>query len=265
MAYPNGQVPFSVLIHLAANFWLPPGTAARWAWFVREGKRRFGVTFRITPDRDGLGGWNAYRPLAAQILYRKKYGQGAAVAGKSSHGGWYNNQEAFAIDVENWADVKWEDFVALANEAGFRTNFVTPIERWHVGDFNDPWTVPAGMEEDDMPTVGEIFNTPITKGPDGKDITLANFMGYSHLWNAKAVWNHPLKHSVNPGNVTAGDVLRYESAEHASTRAAGVVTDAQIKAIADAVVDSIGTPSVSIDYAKIGDVVRAKFAAEPLK
>lgn len=169
MAYPNGQVPFSVLVYLGANFWLPPGTAARWAWFVREGYRRFGVTFRITPDRDGLGGWNAYRPLAAQILYRKRYGQGAAPAGKSSHGGWYQNQEVFAVDVDNWMVVPWKDFAALAHEAGFRTNFVSPEERWHIGDFNNPWVVPAFtlpptirvQEDDEMYSVhvnGKIYS-----------------------------------------------------------------------------------------------------------
>lgn len=143
MAYANGQVPFSVLVHLGANFWLPPGTAARWLWFVAEGKRRFGVTFRITPDGDGNGGWNAYRPYAAQVLYKKKYGNMAAEPGKSSHGGFYRGQEVFAIDVDNWASVSWANFTRLANEAGFRVDFVSPREQWHIGDFNNPWVVPA--------------------------------------------------------------------------------------------------------------------------
>lgn len=168
MAYPNGEVPFNKLVHIGANFWLPPGTAARWAWFVREGIRRFGVTFRITPDRDGLGGWNAYRPLSAQILYRKKYGNMAAAPGYSSHGGWYRNQEVFAVDVDNWMVVPWASFAALANEAGFRVNFVSPEERWHIGDFNNPWVIPAFaappairvQEDDEMYSVhvnGKIY------------------------------------------------------------------------------------------------------------
>ncbi|QDH48063.1 endolysin [Microbacterium phage Pavlo] len=170
MAYPNGEVPFNKLVHLGANFWLPPGTAARWAWFVREGIRRFGVTFRITPDRDGLGGWNAYRPLSAQILYRNKYGNMAAVPRYSSHGGWYRNQEVFAIDVDNWMVVPWASFAALANEAGFRVNFVSPEERWHIGDFNNPWVVPAftipatpeiNVEDDSMHSIavnGKVYS-----------------------------------------------------------------------------------------------------------
>lgn len=152
MAYPNGEVPFNVLVHLGANFWLPPGTAARWAWFVREGIRRYGVTFRITPDRDGLGGWNAYRPLSAQILYRKYYGNMAAMPKFSSHGGWYRNQEVFAIDVDNWSAVSWNQFASLANEAGFRVNFVSPEERWHIGDFNNPWAIPAFAAAPATPT-----------------------------------------------------------------------------------------------------------------
>lgn len=143
MAYPNGEVPLSALVHLGANFWLPPGTAARWLWLVAEGKRRFGVTFRITPDRDGLGGWNAYRPLSAQILYRKHYGNMAAVPKFSSHGGYYQGREVFAIDVDNWSSVRWPNFQQLCAEAGFRTDFVIPTERWHIGDFNNPWVVPA--------------------------------------------------------------------------------------------------------------------------
>ena len=143
MAYANGRIPLNLLFHLGANFYLPIGTAARWLWFVAEGKRRFGVVFRITGDGDGLGGWNAYRPYDAQVAYKRKYGQWAASAGTSSHGGTWGGREVFAIDVDNWAAVPWAQFVALASEAGFRTNFVTPTERWHIGDFNNAWDVPA--------------------------------------------------------------------------------------------------------------------------
>lgn len=145
MAYPNGEVPLHKLVHLGANFYLPPGTAARWRWLAAEGKRLHGVTFRITPDRDGLGGWNAYRPLDAQYRYRAHYGVMAAVPRFSSHGGFYQGQEVFAIDVDNWSAIRWAQFVELCARAGFRTNFVKPEERWHIGDFNNPWVVPSNL------------------------------------------------------------------------------------------------------------------------
>lgn len=43
------------------------------------------------------------------------------------------------------------------------------------------------------------------------------------------------------------------------------ITDAQIKAIADAVAAQVGTPTANIDYVKIAKDVRAEFAINPLK
>jgi len=43
------------------------------------------------------------------------------------------------------------------------------------------------------------------------------------------------------------------------------LTDAQIKAIAAAVAEQIGTPDVAIDYDRIADRVREKFSSSPLK
>lgn len=189
MSYPNGQVPFSVLVHLGANFWLPPGTAARWRWFVREGQRRFGVTFRITPDRDSLGGWNAYRPLSAQILYRKHYGNMAAVAGFSSHGGFYRGQEVFAIDVDNWSAVRWADFVQLCREAGFRTDFVVPQERWHIGDFNNPWVIPAFAAD---PTPTPTPNRPL----EDDEMLMLNLTGIGNATHKVALGNGIFRHFI---------------------------------------------------------------------
>ncbi|MFK4760290.1 hypothetical protein ACI3KS_05080 [Microbacterium sp. ZW T5_45] len=155
MSYKNGEIPLDKLVHLGANHYLPPGTAARWLWFVAEGQKRFGVTFRITPDRDGLGGWNAYRPRAAQAAYKKALGSRAAAVGYSTHGGVVGGAVVFAIDVDNWQAVPWANFRDLANEAGFRTDFVSPSERWHIGDFNDGWVIPAFTQA-----------TPVATAPD---------------------------------------------------------------------------------------------------
>lgn len=144
MAYPNGQVPLERLRRLGDMQYLPPGTAARWLWLVAEGRRRFGVTFYVTgPSSRGWDGWNCYRPLDIQRTYKNAFGQWAASPGYSSHGGFYQGQEVFAIDVANWAAVSWSNFVRLCNDAGFRVDFVSPREQWHIGDFNNPWVVPA--------------------------------------------------------------------------------------------------------------------------
>ena len=152
MAYANGQVPLHLLVKLGEQLYLPPGTAARWRWFVAEGKGRFGVTFRVTgPSSRGWDGWNCYRPLDIQRKYKNAFGQWAASPGYSSHGGFYQGREVFAIDVANWASVSWGNFTALANQAGFRVDFVSPREQWHIGDFNNPWIIPAfaaGNSED---------------------------------------------------------------------------------------------------------------------
>ena len=156
MAYPNGRVPLNLLVHLGGQIYLPPGTTARWRWAVAEGKRRWGVTFYITgPSSRGWDGWNGYRPLDIQRKYKDAFGNMAAPTGTSSHGGFYRGQEVFAIDVANWAAVTWSRFSGLMAEAGLRTNFVSPEERWHVGDFNNPWVVPAFAAPPAPPSVQE--------------------------------------------------------------------------------------------------------------
>ncbi|MBT2484848.1 MULTISPECIES: hypothetical protein [unclassified Microbacterium] len=144
MAYRNGEVPLHKLIHVQNNIWLPAGTLARWNWAVQQGVKKYGVRLRITGQNStGKYTWNGYRPLSAQKLYRNAFGQLAAVPGWSSHGGWYHNQEVFAIDVDNWAEMGWARFAALMRLAGLRVDFVSPREQWHVGDFNNPWVIPA--------------------------------------------------------------------------------------------------------------------------
>lgn len=171
--YPNGEVPFTKLIHVSGNIWLPAGTLARWNWAVEQGVKKYGVRLRITGQgRSEWNTWNGYRPLSCQKVYRNAFGMLAAYPGTSSHGGTYRGREVFALDVDNWAEMGWARFVALMRLAGLTTDFVSPREQWHVGDFNNPWAVPAfasggggshlnptpgstpnQSEEDDMPII----------------------------------------------------------------------------------------------------------------
>ncbi|MEA1264149.1 hypothetical protein MicroSTF_13990 [Microbacterium sp. STF-2] len=140
MSYGNGRIPLDRLVHLGGEHYLPPGTAARWKWLQRVAHEKYGVWLIITV------GWNAYRPLDVQVTYKRLYGNMAAEPGKSSHGGTFGGRIVFAVDVNNWAALGWDRFVALCRLAGFTVDFVSPREQWHIGDFNDGWAVPAGSE-----------------------------------------------------------------------------------------------------------------------
>lgn len=142
--YANGRFPLEIMEHLGGDHYLPPGTAARWRWLVEQAWLKYGVLLRIT------WGWNGYRPYAIQVEYRNELGEWAAVPGYSSHGIVYSGQQVAAIDVDNWAVLGWGRFSALCRLAGFRVDFVSPQELWHIGDFNDIWNVPDWLS-DQMP------------------------------------------------------------------------------------------------------------------
>jgi hypothetical protein len=138
--YANGRIPLDKLERLGPDFYLPAGTAARWRELIRLALEKYGVTLRPSP------GWNGYRPYDEQVKARNALGIYAAVPGYSSHGGVWVGQVCMAIDVNNWRDLApgnvslaWARFVALCRLVGFRTNFVSPEELWHIGDFNDIW------------------------------------------------------------------------------------------------------------------------------
>lgn len=153
--YANGRVPLDGLVHLGGDHYLPAGTAARWRWMQRAAREKYGVELRITP------GWNGYRPYDIQVQYRKELGIYAATPGTSSHGGTFQGVEMFAIDVDNWAELGWGRFAALCRLAGLITDFVSPRELWHVGDRNNVWAVPAGMEDDVSAT--EVWQYPVRR------------------------------------------------------------------------------------------------------
>lgn len=150
MSYANGQYPLHLFIHRGGNLYFTPSLNARWNEMVRLGVEKYGVRLFITGDIDGLGGWNAYRPIGPQRNYRRHYGIRAAEPGFSSHGGKFRGQEVFALDISNVnalapgnQSLANARLTALARAVGLTVNFVTPTEWWHVGDFNPAWTVPS--------------------------------------------------------------------------------------------------------------------------
>jgi hypothetical protein len=232
--YANGYIPADLLVTFERGYnstdghWnhsLSAATYSRHLALVNRAYARTGRTLTIS------SGWGAYRPYAAQVIARNVYGNGAAWPGTSSHGGFWEGRQTLAMDYSNWSWVYGGDRAAFAADCaavGLTANMIVPSrgypdEPWHVIDL-DPWSaVPAGGGETefDMPLdgadIGKIWNTKIIKHPlDAKlDITPAQF--FSDL--AKIVWGFGLNRPDAPGVVTsAGDLLRYEPAEHDNTR-----------------------------------------------
>lgn len=137
------MIPLSALERIYGDIWLTPATAERFRRFREDVKAETGVTLYITgASARGWDGWNGYRPLASQNTYKAYLGIWAAQPGFSSHGGTFRGEDCMAFDIANWASVPWEVFSHLAAKHGLITNFVSPEERWHVGDKN-PWVMPA--------------------------------------------------------------------------------------------------------------------------
>lgn len=132
----NGEIPLNQMVHLGGDHWLPAATAARWRELQRLAWEKYRVWLQITP------GWNAYRPISVQRDYKRRFGNRAAAPGYSSHGGGYRGRDMMAIDVNNWSALGWGRFDALCRIVGFWTDFVSPTERWHIGDPN-PWVMPV--------------------------------------------------------------------------------------------------------------------------
>lgn len=182
MDYPNGQVPLHLLIEEDGS-WFFPGTYRKWCALRDDVKARHGVTLYITPPAHGAG--NAYRDLDGQESIRDALGIQASVPGRSSHGGiwtgrttcryglpiWVDGLETGAIDVANWFEIGWNNFVEAAERAGFLADVVVPREQWHLVDL-DPWgkSSPATTtdQEDPMPTPENKSSAAVQKLSKGK-------------------------------------------------------------------------------------------------
>lgn len=186
--YANGMIPFSALEHIYGDVWLAPATAERFRRLRADVKAETGVTLYITgASARGWDGWNGYRPLASQNTYKAYLGIWAAQPGFSSHGGTFRGGDCMAFDIANWNSVPWEVFSRLAAKHGLSTNFVSPEERWHVGDKN-PWVMPAAA--------GGGNSAPATPTPETDDpmfVIVFNGVQYaiakqfiSHLTGSKA-------------------------------------------------------------------------------
>lgn len=153
MPWKNGYIPAADLFvfHRGTNstdgdwYWaLTPGTYARHLDLVERARKRTGKA--LTPSV----GFSTYRPYASQEVARRMFGNGAAIPGTSSHGGFWEGRETLAIDYGNWSYVYSGDratFFADVRAAGLTPNMISPgrgypDEPWHVIDMN-PRSAPA--------------------------------------------------------------------------------------------------------------------------
>lgn len=135
--YPNGRIPFDVLVHLGGEHYLTPGTASKWAALQADVLANEGVLLQISP------GANGYRWYEKQEeAYEDSAPGDAAYPGTSSHGGEYQGRDSMAIDVGNWGQIGMDKFYSYARKHGFEPGFFD-WEPWHIIDW-DPWAaVPA--------------------------------------------------------------------------------------------------------------------------
>jgi hypothetical protein len=172
----NGYIPESELIVFQRGWnatdgnWFhgfTPGTYAKHLALLARAKSRTGRDLYLS------SGWSAYRPMHAQEIARRIWGNGAAWPGTSSHGGFWEGRETLAGDYGNWAWVYanhggraafYEDCRAVGLTPGMiEPSRGYPDEPWHVIDL-DPRSMPAPAggpaipfpQEDPMPTVEEI-------------------------------------------------------------------------------------------------------------
>ena len=171
--YQNGEWPESILITTKRGYdadgeWkhqFTVGSLAKWNALRARAHARTGRWLELS------SGYSVYRPLEAQVRYRKIYGTGAAVPRSSSHGGRWEGKDTLAFDVGNWAWVYahfsnpraafYEDCRAVGLAPGLihpsRGNGY-PDEPWHVIDF-EPFKIPSNsggntakprLEDDEM-------------------------------------------------------------------------------------------------------------------
>lgn len=197
--YANGQIPLRELVAVGPKQYLTPGTAARWATMVADGKRLHGVTLRISK------GENGYRSYAGQVEARRYWTDrgkpgNAAYPGTSSHGGVFRGRDAMAIDVGNWAVIGQAKFYALARKHGFEPGFFD-WEPWHLIDWN-PWSTPkpagsgGATSKPAIPLVGEEDEEDNMTGrftyersADGKTVRVVHGEGYFEEHTDTAIKN----------------------------------------------------------------------------
>ena len=190
--YRNGYIPESLLVSVGGG-WDQYG---RYEWLLSPGtKAKHDALLVRNPRLRPSPGYSCYRPYAWQVKYRSIWGDGAARAGTSSHGGFWENQQTLAIDYGNWAYCygnrdgkdtadKRAAFFADCRAVGLAPNLIRPDrgypdEPWHVVDLT-PWAAPAASDSKPFDTttadalLEEDMATLVTGG--GQNLVIGNHL-----------------------------------------------------------------------------------------
>lgn len=152
--FPNGFIPENVLVTFGSGYrsdygyWkhqLSVSSYTKHKKLQELSLARTGKKLQIST------GNNAYRDYAGQVFARQHHGNGAAVPGTSSHGGYWEGKNTLAMDYGNWSYVyngNRNTFYQDVRAAGLAPGLISPErgypdEPWHVVDL-EPWIVPAG-------------------------------------------------------------------------------------------------------------------------
>lgn len=282
--YPNGRIPESALVvfhrgHNATDgdfYWgLPPASYQKHLALVARAQRRTGRG--LSPSQ----GWSCYRPMHAQELARRIYGNGAAVPGTSSHGGFWEGRDTSAVDYGNWAWVYQNHggraaFFEDCRAVGLEPDMISPRrgypdEPWHVIDMN-PWAaspILAGVDftEDDMPSVEEILDYNIPRQGGQK--------GTTNLRQIIAWFDNAII-SLDTNNARRVEELKAQAeekanaiAQHVTRVVSGIKVDgAEVdpelirSAVTEAVEKALG--GTTLDPQVTAKAVREEFRADPL-
>ena len=149
MAWRNGYIPESDLV-IFKRGWNP--TDGDWYWGFTPGTYArhlalLNLAFRNTGRwLSPTDGWSTVRPMHAQHIARRIFGNGAAWPGTSSHGGFWEGRETLACDYGNWSWVYANAggraaFYRDCRAVGLSPGLISrergyPDEPWHVIDLN---------------------------------------------------------------------------------------------------------------------------------
>jgi len=133
---------------------------------------------------------------------------------------------------------------------------------------------PAGSEDEDMPLTNNdliaILNAKFSTGRKNSDgtpevVSIAQALSATYFYGdrfEKRIPGQPARQNQRALDDGDGTALRLllEKIDQKP-----VITDAQVKEIAAAILRELGNPTVTIDYEKIANDVREKFKNDPLK
>lgn len=229
--------------------WLNPAEAAS----VRRMDAQLGYAMQISE----AGRTNARQRYLWNLYHSPNR---PAWLGKPAYPGTSPHERGNAIDTE-----QYRTHGRMLLENGWRRAIASEPWHWVYNSALDRYYgQPAGGGNVVIPPNPEDIMTP--EQANQLSAIYAALFGPANVGAAKTTWvnvDGQIKEAYY--GLLDIDIYTQSLAQQILAKPAATISDAQIKAIADAVAAQIGKPTVAIDYAKIAADVRAKFASDPLK